>query len=427
MRILLIGTLNDQLVTAGKIAKEKGAKVIHAGSQEQAMQYIREGQSIDAALIDVKDNIQEFINRLSTEKIILPVIACGVDATADAAAQAIEAGATEYLPLPPEEELIATVLEAITNQDTQNEIISRSSNFCQILQIARQIAPSNAGVLITGESGTGKEVMSRYIHNNSPRRNKDFIAVNCAAIPENLLESELFGHEKGAFTGAAEKRIGKFEQANGSTILLDEISEMDIKLQAKLLRVLQERELVRLGGTKPISLDIRVLATSNRDMMEQIRKGNFREDLYYRLNVITLELPPLRSRREDIIPLSNQFVDKYSQLNGVTIRKLDESAQKKLLAHSWPGNIRELDNTMHRAVLVATGASITADDILINKTSALDDDGISIETSGNTLAAIEQKAICDTLKRYDYNINKTASVLGVSIKLLSQKLMEYDL
>src|SRR5262249_39828049 len=256
------------------------------------------------------------------------------------------------------------VLEAITEET--KSVIYGSEAMRKTLAMADQIAPSDASILITGESGTGKEVIARYIHRKSKRSGHTMISVNCAAIPENLLEAELFGHEKGAFTGAVARRIGKFEEADGGTILLDEISEMDLRLQAKLLRVLQEREIDRIGGNKPVKVNIRVLATSNRDMQSEVKAQRFREDLYFRLNVISLNMPSLRDRREDIKPLANHFIEKYSKANGIPARKLSDAALAKLINYGWPGNVRDLENTMHRTVLLATGQMIEPDAILLS-------------------------------------------------------------
>ena len=240
----------------------------------------------------------------------MPIVACGVTNDARAAVRAIHAGAKEYIPLPPDPELIAAVLAAVT--DDTRDMIWRDAAMEQVVKLAQQIAGSEASVLITGESGTGKEVLARYVHGRSTRARKPFITVNCAAIPENLLESELFGHEKGSFTGAMARRIGKFEEANGGTLLLDEISEMDVRLQAKLLRAIQERLIDRVGGGKPVPVDIRIIATSNRNLTEAVREGKFREDLLFRLNVVNLKIPPLRERASDIAELANYFVKKYS-------------------------------------------------------------------------------------------------------------------
>ncbi|CAN0602482.1 unnamed protein product, partial [Ectocarpus sp. 12 AP-2014] len=219
------------------------------------------------------------------------------------------------------------------------------------LAVADKIAASDANVLITGQSGTGKEVFSNYIHNKSKRKDKRFVSVNCAAIPENLLESELFGHEKGAFTGAVSRRIGKFEESSGGTLLLDEISEMDIRLQAKLLRAIQEREIDRVGGNNPVKVDLRIIATSNADLQKEIKKGNFRKDLFFRLNIINIELPALSERKGDIEILSEHFIDKYVKNNGLTPKTLSSEALEKMTSYSWPGNVRELENVLHRAVL----------------------------------------------------------------------------
>ena len=227
-------------------------------------------------------------------------------------------------------------------------------------------------MLITGESGTGKEVLARYVHARSLRAKKPFITVNCAAIPENLLESELFGHEKGAFTGALGRRIGKFEEANGGTLLLDEISEMDVRLQAKLLRAIQERLIDRVGGGKPVPVDIRIIATSNRNLTEAVREGKFREDLWFRLNVVNLKIPPLRERPADITELAQYFVKKYSDANGLPVRPLSAEARRALNVNRWPGNVRELENTLHRAVLLSTGPEIGIDGILSPDGARLD-------------------------------------------------------
>jgi transcriptional regulator with GAF, ATPase, and Fis domain len=234
-----------------------------------------------------------------------------------------------------------------------------------VLRLAEQVAPSDASVLITGESGTGKEVMARFLHSKSKRASQQFISVNCAAIPENLLESELFGHEKGAFTGAVTRRIGKFEEANGGTLLLDEISEMHPRLQAKLLRAIQEREIDRVGGGQPIKVDIRLLATSNRDLEEAVGNGSFREDLYFRLNVVNIQLPPLRERPQDILVLSQHFAAKYSAANGLSTLEVTPAALDVLKTHFWRGNVRELENTMHRAVLLAQDGRIGPEAIML--------------------------------------------------------------
>ncbi|WP_395671618.1 sigma-54 interaction domain-containing protein, partial [Phenylobacterium sp.] len=302
------------------------------------------------------------------------------------------------------------------------------------------VAGSDASILITGESGVGKEVIARYVHQKSRRASKPFISVNCAAIPENLLESELFGHEKGAFTGALARRIGKFEEANGGTLLLDEISEMDARLQAKLLRAIQEREIDRVGGARPVKVDIRILATSNRDLPQAVKDGVFREDLLYRLNVVNLRLPPLRERTGDILSLAEHFIKKYAAANGVPNRPLSAEARRRLALHRWPGNVRELENAMHRAVLLSTGPEIEEGAIRLpdGQPLAASDPGIrtaqaasvAAETAnrafvGQTVSAMEQQLIIDTLEHCLGNRTHAANILGISIRTLRNKLKEY--
>jgi len=263
MRLMIIGQLDGYISTAGKIALQRGAKVIHCEDTAEALGALRNGKGADLVMCDVKQKIGPFIETLKQERIHIEVVACGIGTDARSAVKAIEDGAKEYIPLPPDAELIAAVLEAASEQPS--DMIASDPAMKPIMQLADKIAPSEATVLITGESGTGKEVMSRYMHNKSKRKDGTFIAVNCAAIPENLLESELFGHEKGAFTGANAKRIGKFEEASGGTLLLDEVSEMHPLFQAKLLRAIQENEITRLGSNNAVKVDVRILATTNRE------------------------------------------------------------------------------------------------------------------------------------------------------------------
>jgi len=314
-----------------------------------------------------------------------------------------------------------------------------------VLKLADQVAGSEASILITGESGTGKEVLARYVHRKSNRAEKPFISVNCAAIPDNLLESELFGHEKGAFTGAVARRIGKFEEANGGTLLLDEISEMDARLQAKLLRAIQEREIDRVGGGKPVKVDIRIIATSNRDLAEAVKRGTFREDLLYRLNVVNLRLPALRERQKDILALARHFAQKYAQANGAPFRPIAPTTERLLLSYAWRGNVRELENTMHRAVLLAQGPEIMPEAIRLPdgtqvggsaSQSANDLTGpvkAAVETAqaatrslvGRTVADVERDLILDTLDHCLGNRTHAANILGISIRTLRNKLREY--
>lgn len=303
---------------------------------------------------------------------------------------------------------------------------------------AEQVAASDASILITGESGTGKELLARHVHRRSRRADGPFVAVNCAAIPENLLESELFGHEKGAFSGAVARRIGKFEAACGGTLLLDEVSEMDIRLQAKLLRALQEREIDRLGGSAPVKIDARIIATTNRDLADAVRAGQFREDLFFRLNVITLAVPSLRDRPADIPTLAGHFTRYYASANGLPYRPLDEDALRLLGLHPWRGNVRELENTMHRAVLLAQGSSITPAAIELEPLSSAPSKLRAQEANltapassavaalvGRPMRDVERALILQTLTHTLGNRTHAATILGISIRALRNRLREY--
>ena len=458
MRLMIIGNLEGHISQAGKIAIQRGAKVIHCEDTEQAMGALRNGKGADLVMIDVKQKIAPFIEQLEAERFHLPVIACGVDSDARAAVKAIQAGAKEYLPLPPDAELIAAVIQAVT--DGNNTMIAADPSMEKVVQLANKVAPSEATVFITGESGTGKEVMSQYIHRKSKRAAAPFIAVNCAAIPENLLESELFGHEKGAFTGAAGRRIGKFEEAHGGTLLLDEVSEMHPLLQAKLLRALQEREITRVGSNDAVKVDVRIIATSNRNMEESIKKGEFREDLYFRLNVVNIQLPPLRERPKDVVTLGQFFADKYADANGVAKKKLSSEAAAKLQNYGWRGNIRELENTMHRAILMSMEDELEADAIHLadgemsggkpveagrnapdpagvggagnsekksedSNVTNLQNPGAVEALVGRKIADVERDMIINTLEHTLGNRTHAANILGISIRTLRNKLNQY--
>ena len=382
MRLLIIGSLGGQIGAASKIAVSRGAKVVHADNVAEALNVLRSGQGADLIMIDVKQNIAQLVESLKSERISATVVACGTENDSKAAVGAIKAGAQEFVPLPPDPELMAAVFEAVAEE-------SRKS-----------------------------------------RRSKNrFVAVNCAAIPENLLESELFGHEKGAFTGAVARRLGKFEEASGGTLLLDEISEMDVRLQAKLLRVIQEREIDRLGGTKPVRVDVRILATTNRDLQSEVREGRFREDLYFRLNVVNLTMPSLRDRPADIEVLSTHFARKYAELNHMPERAIDPGALTMLKSHSWPGNVRELENTIHRAVIITTGDRIGPDSTMITPSSSSQQKDAAEGTTGlvgRTVADVERDLIIDTLQHCVGNRTHAANILGISIRTLRNKLNLYN-
>ena len=439
MRLLIISPLTGQVSAAAKIAMSRGAKVSQVDDVPGGLATLRAGHGADLVMIDVGLDISSLVAALRAERIHVPVVACGIGADTAAAVRAIKAGAKEYIPLPPDADLIAAVLAAVTEES--HAVVFRDPATAAALRLADQIAASDASVLISGESGTGKEVLARYVHRKSRRANQPMISVNCAAIPENLLESELFGHEKGAFTGAVARRVGKFEEANGGTLLLDEISEMDLRLQAKLLRAIQEREIDRVGGTTPIKVDIRIIATTNRNLEAEVRGGRFREDLFFRLNVVPLSLPPLRERRQDIEPLAEHFVKKYAEANGVPARPLSPAAIEKLRAHGWRGNVRELENAMHRAVLLAQGESIGPEAIQLSGGLTSEGAGGGRPTAtaaaptaqadraglvGRTVADVERDLILDTLTHCLGNRTHAANILGISIRTLRNKLKLYS-
>jgi len=308
------------------------------------------------------------------------------------------------------------------------ELVGSAEPMRQIYALIEQVAPSSASVLITGESGTGKELVARTIHNLSPRKSQAFVAINCSAIPETLMESELFGHERGAFTGAAARRLGCFELANGGTLLLDEISEMPVSLQAKLLRVLEERRLRRLGGGNEVSVDVRVLAATNRDPAEAVRRGAFREDLLYRLNVIAIELPPLRRRKEDIPLLGQHLVTQLAERHQRPARFLSPAAVEALQAHSWPGNVRELRNVIERAVIICSAEAVERHHLapypLDQRQRAREQDTVSLPV-GTPIEEVERQMILRTLQKTENNKTRAAELLQISLKTLHNKLRYY--
>ena len=441
MRLLIVGTMEGPIAVAGKIAHQRGAKVSHIDTISGAMNVLRGGQGIDLVMVDVRCDVADLINQIKLERINVPTIACGIGNDADAAVRAIKAGAKEYIPLPPDAELIAAVLQAVTEES--HNMIAGDPAMKAVIEMAEKVAPSAASVLITGESGTGKEVLAHHIHRKSNRASGNFVAVNCAAIPDNLLESELFGHEKGAFTGAVARRLGKFEEANGGTLLLDEMSEMDMRLQAKLLRALQEREIDRVGGNQPIKVDVRIIATSNRNMEEEVRNKRFREDLYFRLNVMSIRIPSLRERPLDIKPLAEFFATKFAEANGVVNKPISSGAMQALQQHHWRGNVRELENTMHRAVLMSSADEIEAEAVMLTGQSLNSADhasaggmartaqsimnagGVGGSLVGKTVADVERDLIIDTLQHCLGNRTHAATILGISIRTLRNKLKEY--
>ncbi len=363
---------------------------------------------------------------------------------ADRGAELMRMGVMDYRMLPCPDEAMQIYLRKAGHQTElarQAKIQRQGSDLFvtedietrRLLDHVALIAPSNASVLVVGESGTGKERLSRYIHQCSRRKDNAFIAINCAAIPEGVLESELFGHEKGAFTGATQSRPGRFEIAHEGTLLLDEITEMPLHLQAKLLRVLQEGEVDRLGGRKPVKVDVRVIATSNRNIEESVTKGEFRQDLYFRLNVVTIQLPPLRNRPGDIMPLTQHFLQRFCQMYGTPIPEFDSTAIQEMKRYTWPGNVRELENCMHRAFLMSAGKQVQPNHLGLNPSGAIasktaknqedSDQGIR---AGMSIRDMERVLIEQTLEHVQGNRTEAAKLLGISIRTLRNKLNEYN-
>lgn len=396
----------------------------------------------------------EMFNLIRAGGIDTPLCFVTAFGTVDNAVEALKYGALDYIlkPFSPEamEQLIYRAFDLEQHKNTspapKNNTVFKSAYMSKLFALAKDVAEAEATVLITGASGTGKEVFARYIHDHSHRSKGEFVAVNCAAIPENLIESELFGFEKGAFTGAANKKPGKFEIANGGTILLDEIGEIPVSLQAKLLRVLQEKEIERLGGTKTQKVDVRVLATTNRELKKEVEAGNFREDLYYRLHVISIELPPLCERKDDIEALTTFFLKRYAEINHKPEKPLSSAALKALMAYDWPGNVRELEHTIERAVVLSKGTEISDRDLFIHGITfknidvvdtTSDAESAPVETAaaagvtpapasvGMTISEVERDLILNTIKDFGGNRTKAAEVLGVTVRTLRNKLNEY--
>lgn len=355
----------------------------------------------------------------------LPVVLMTAYGQIDKAVQAMHEGAADYLPKPFEpERLLSTVARYYLQQAASpgEEVVAQDPSSRAMLDLALRVAATEATVLLTGESGVGKEVFARYIHRNSARAAGPFVAVNCAAIPESLLEATLFGHEKGAFTGATTAQAGKFEQARGGVILLDELAELPLPLQAKLLRALQEREVDRVGGRTPVSLDVRVLTATNRNLAELVNQGRFREDLYYRVNVFPLEIPPLRSRKGDIPALAERFLDQFAASVGRAGMRLSPGAVAALTVYEWPGNIRELGNVLQRAMILAPSQVIEAEHLMLPSRSGYTVAGLA---SASTIKDMERETILDALNRCGGSRKKTAEALGMSERTLRYKLQRY--
>ncbi|QYJ83714.1 sigma-54-dependent transcriptional regulator [Shewanella aegiceratis] len=391
------------------------------------------GQEFDMVISDVQmEGIGGLglVNYLQQHNAQVPILLMTAFATIDSAVSAIKLGAVDYLAKPfAPEVLLNQVSRYLKPKLIEDQPVVADERSLALLALAQKVAQSDASVMIMGPSGSGKEVLARYIHQHSQRANEPFVGINCAAIPENMLEATLFGYEKGAFTGAYQACPGKFEQAQGGTLLLDEISEMDLGLQAKLLRVLQEREVERLGGRKTIKLDVRVLATSNRDLKAMATKGDFREDLYYRINVFPLTWPALHQRPADILPLARHLVLRHAKAASLAVApSLDDQASRRLLGHRWPGNVRELDNVVQRALILQTGDTICAKDIVIDTQDVMLEPTFESEKNaepeglGDELKAQEHVIILETLNQCNGSRKQVAEKLGISARTLRYKM-----
>jgi len=422
----LRGALCDTLELAGY-------KVTSTEHGQQALDKLA-NENIGLLLSDLQMRPMDGHTLLKKAKALLPdlpVLLMTAYGTVQGAVDAMHEGASDYLIKPFEADDLLERVQRYVRTTVSEDMVAVDKSSQDLVTLSRRVADTDATVLISGESGTGKEVLARFLHNNSSRQHHPFVAINCAAIPENMLEATLFGYEKGAFTGASQAYAGKFEQADQGTILLDEISEMDLGLQAKLLRVLQEREVERIGGRKTMSLDVRVLATTNRLLRTEVEQGRFREDLFYRLNVFPLHLLPLRERVDDIVPLAEQIIRKHSLIAGRVTPKFSNSAQDKLSSHTWQGNVRELENVLQRALILQAGDMISAKDLAfesmatsVNSDSNLVQAATSINL-GDDLRSHEQRHILDALELNNGNRRITAKELGISERTLRYKLSRF--
>jgi len=430
--------------------KQKGHDVLAVGSVLEAVEAIRR-ERFDVFLTDCNIpgvdalQISGEARKINPDMAVIIMTSYG---TIETAVKAIKAGAYDYLPKPIDVDQLAVLIGRISErqnlirENTElkeqlierykfDEIVSASHDMEEALNLAGRVAASNATVLLRGESGTGKELVARAIHYHSPRANFPLVKVNCAALPETLLESELFGHEKGAFTGATAKRIGRFEAADTGTVFLDEIGELTPGMQVKLLRVLQEREFERLGGNQTIKVDVRVIAATNRDLEQAMREGKFREDLYYRLNVVSVVIPPLRERKEDVPELLDHFIKKYSQANRKKISGVSAEVRDLLMRYSYPGNVRELENIVERAVVLSKGGTITSADLPLHLRTVESEEKICVRKSGSslneTLDTMERGIILDALKESGGVQTRAAEKLGISERVLRYKLKKFKI
>ncbi|GAB4255250.1 MAG: sigma-54 dependent transcriptional regulator [Deferrisomatales bacterium] len=431
--VLVVDDDGDMRAALELTLRKGGYRCTLARDGQEALERLA-GEPFDLVLTDLRmprvDGI-ELLERMAAVAPRLPALVITAHGTVDTAVESMKRGAVDFLQKPFGPDLLLAKVGAVLARrepppparSPRAVFVAGDPAMTEVSALIEAAAPSKATVLLTGESGTGKEVVARRIHELSPWAQGAFVAVNCAAIPANLMESELFGHEKGAFTGAVEARPGRFEQAQGGTLLLDEVSEMDPALQAKLLRVLQEREVERVGGRKTIALDLRVVATTNRDLPEEVRRGRFREDLYYRLHVIPIRLPPLRRRRADIVPLARHFLERACTSQGRCAARLSAEAEAALTAYGWPGNVRELQNVIERAAVLARGETVEPGHLLLTG-EALRPGGGELQVDG-TLEEMERRIILAAFDQHGRNKKATARALGINVKTLRARLRAY--
>jgi DNA-binding NtrC family response regulator len=432
--ILVVDDEKAQREILEMILTGEGYDVTTASSGEAALKFARE-RRFDLALTDLKmtgmDGIELLQHLLAQDSSII-VILLTAHGSIDSAKEALRRGAFDYLQKPYDRDtLLETITRALTKLDALDmEIISASPEMEAVKKMILKVARSSSTVLIRGESGTGKELIARAIHNQSPRVAEMFQAVNCAAINENLLESELFGHEKGSFTGAHAEKKGLFEVADRGTLFLDEIAELDIGMQAKLLRALQEREIRRVGGTRPIKIDVRVVAATNRDLRAMVADGRFRDDLYYRINVLSVDVPPLRERREDIPVLINYFLKKHTRNTSRLVRGLTPETKHMLQDYSWPGNVRQLESAIERAILLCEGDLITVEDLPLEvrqESRPVAEGAFKLPPEGISFEDVERDLITQAMEQTDYNITKSAKLLGLTFRTLQYRLEKFGI
>jgi len=434
MVVLIVEPDPDDARSLTACVQELGYKPITTDGVKSASRVIRD-EALGLILMGTNghlDGVLRFMEVVQSLQSQPPVIVMSHKASLEDAVEIMRVGAHDFWVKPVQKDRLCKTIEWLNAKSKESPaqaspadshaIITGNAAMMHLKTIARRVAPTNAAVFLQGESGTGKEVFARYIHLNSERRNRPFFALNCAALPESLVESELFGHEKGAFTGAIKAREGKFELAHTSTLFLDEITEIPIHLQSKLLRVLQENEVDRIGGKYPVEIDVRVIASTNVVIEEALKAGRFRKDLYYRLNVIPLKIPPLRERREDIAMLSGHFIEKYRRLHNCTAEEITPEAVRAMQSYHWPGNVRELENVIQRAVLLSQDRKLTPEHLIFDDDSFFSQSGIELMP----IDEMEKILIHKALATFDGNRTRAAEILGISVRTLRNKLHQYE-